>query len=79
MLNPVQDPGTSSGQVVRYQVWNLTGAGVTVELKQGDQVIATWSHATLPNSPTIYIQILSPSECDSITDYTNLQIKITGV
>jgi hypothetical protein len=79
LLNPVQDPGTSNGQVVRYQVWSLTGAGVTVEFKQGAQVIARWNHATLPTVPTIYARMLSPSECDSITDYTNLQIKFTAV
>jgi hypothetical protein len=32
-LGAVEDPETSSGQAVRYQVWSIDGAGVTVRLK----------------------------------------------
>lgn len=72
-LNPVVDPGTSSGQVARYQVWSLNGDGLTVRLKQGATVIATWTHATLPTTPTIFVQSLTAAECDSITNYADLR------
>lgn len=77
-LNPVQDPGTSSGQVVRYQVWSTTGNGIIVRLKQGATIIAVWNHASLPTDPTIFARELSPSECDSITDYANLRFEFVA-
>jgi hypothetical protein len=72
-LNPVLDPGTSSGQVVSYQVWSTSGSGITVQLKQGGVVIASWTHSSLPASPTTYAQALTAAQCDAITDYTNLR------
>lgn len=65
-LNPVVDPGTSSGQVVRYQAWSESGDGIIVRLYQGSTIIAAWSHASLPTVATIFAQTLSPSECDSL-------------
>jgi phosphohistidine phosphatase SixA len=74
-LNPVVDPGTSSGQVVRYQVWSPDGDGVIVSLMQGAAVIASWTHASLPATATVFARELSAAECDSITDYANLRFK----
>lgn len=76
-LNPVVDPLTSSGQVVSYRAWATTG-GVIVSLKQGTATIATWTHTTLPASPTTYHQPLSAAECDAITDYSALTIELTS-
>lgn len=78
-LNPVQDPGTNTGQVVRYQAWSMSGTGIIVRLKQGSTVIAEWPHAALPTSPTVHVQILSTLECDSITDYTDLRFEFVAV
>jgi hypothetical protein len=78
-LNAVSDPGTSSGQVVSYQVWSPTGDGLTVKLKQGTTTIATWTHATLPTTATTYQQALTAGECDAITDYTALSFEFTSV
>lgn len=76
--NPVEDPQTSSGQVVRYQAWSPTGDGLTVRLKQGAAVIASWTHAALPIEPTIYAQTLSAAECDSITNYADLRFQFVA-
>ena len=77
-LSGVVDPLTSSGQVVEYRAWSPTGTGgVTMRLKQGAVVIASWTHAagTLPTVPTAYQQVLTAAECDAITDYTNLFVE----
>lgn len=72
-LGPVEDPGTSSGQVVRYKVGSTTGNGLIVKLKQGDVDIAEWRHAVLPTAQTVFAQALTAPQCDSITDYANLR------
>lgn len=77
-LNPVTDPQTSSGQVVRYQAWSPTGDALTVRLKQGAAVIASWAHAELPVEPTIFAQTLSAIECDSITNYADLRFEFVA-
>lgn len=77
-LNAVVDPLTSSGQVVEYRAWSPTGTGgVTIRLKQGAVVIASWTHApgTLTTVPTAYQQVLTAAECDAITNYSNLFIE----
>ena len=78
-LNNVDDPGTSSGQVVRYQAWSDTASGLTVHLKQGAAIIASWTHAALPASPTMYEQNLTAMECDAITDYGDLRFAFVAL
>lgn len=73
-LNPVVDPGTSKGQVVRYQASSETGNGLIVKLKQGDVDIAEWRHAVLPSAPTVFAQPLTAPQCDCITDYADLRL-----
>lgn len=74
-LNAVQDPGTSSGQVVRYMAGSSTANGLIVRLKQGAVVIAQWVHATLPAQQTVFTQVLTAVQCDSITDYGNMRFE----
>ena len=78
-INPVADPGTSTGQVVRYRCWSDSGNGLTVRLKQGSTVIAQWTHASLPSVPTTYAQRLTASECDTITDYAALSFEFVAL
>lgn len=78
-LGAVADPGTASGQVVSYRASSSTGNGLKVELMQGGTVIATWNHATLPATDTTYQQSLSAAECDAITDYTALSVRLTSL
>ena len=78
-LSPAVDPLTSTGQVVRYQAWSPLGNGLTVRLKQGTTTIASWTHAVLPLTPTIWSQPLSAAECDAITDYTALRLDLESL
>lgn len=73
-LNAVTDPNTSANQFICYQAWSPTGGALTVQLKQGATVIASWVHDTLPTTPTIYERSLTGPQCDAITDYANLRI-----
>lgn len=77
-LGAVEDPGTSTNQVIRYQAWSPEGNTLVVRLKQGSTTIAMWVHAPLPTTPTIFAQPLTPAECDSITDYTALRIEFVA-
>jgi hypothetical protein len=72
-LGPVQDPHTSTGQVVRYLAWSDYGNAMTMRLMQGGTVIAEWFHASLPTVPTIFAQALTAAQCDSITNYADLR------
>lgn len=78
-LNAVADPQTSSGQVVRYQASSSNGGGLTVRLKQGSSVIASWTHASLPVSPTVFAQSLSAAQCDAITNYGDLRFEFEAL
>lgn len=77
-LGPVLDPHTSANQAVRYQAWAPGGGSLTVRLLQGDIVIATRTHASLPDVETIDKLSLSAAECDAITDYTDLYIELVA-
>src|SRR6185369_94299 len=78
-LNPVTDPGTSSGQAVRYQIWTDDGGPMTVHFLQGAVEIASWVHASTPMSATVFEQFLTATQCDSITDYSNLRFKFEAL
>jgi hypothetical protein len=78
-LNAVADPLTSFGQVVSYRVWSPNSDGLTVRLMQGSTEIASWTHASLPTSPTTYQRELTPSQCDAITDYSALAIQLESL
>jgi hypothetical protein len=71
-LGPVVNPGTTSGQVMRYRAGSSTGNGLKVRLTQGAVLIAEWMHAQLPTQQTTFAQSLTALQCAAITDYTNL-------
>lgn len=77
-LRPVIDPNTSSNQAVRYRAYSPSGAGLTVELRQGTQLIASWTHDALPAGSTLFEQALTGAQCDSITNYADLRIKFVA-
>ena len=76
------DPLVSTGHIVRYRLGKNTAAGdavqVTVRLKQGTTVIASWVR-TVPDSATTYTETLTAAQADSITDYTLLDLEFEGV
>lgn len=78
-LGPVKDPGTNSGQKIRYQAWDEGAGALTVRLKQGELIVAGWHHVALPIIPTEFVQALTPEQCNSITDYTDLRLEFVAV
>jgi hypothetical protein len=75
-LQPVIDPQTSSGQVVRYRARSSTGSTLIARLKQGSTTIATATHTGVAASFTEYSMTLTAGECDAITDYTDLRVEL---
>jgi|WetSurMetagenome_2_1015567.scaffolds.fasta_scaffold119957_1 hypothetical protein len=73
-LEPVEDPNTSSAQVIKYRTRSLYGNTLIAKLKQGGTVIATRTHTNVPAEWTQYSMILTEAEADSITDYTDLRV-----
>ena len=71
-LAPVVNPGTTSGQVMRYRAGSSTGNGLYVRLMQGNKLIVQWTHAQLPAQQTTFAQALTAAQCTAITDYSNL-------
>lgn len=74
-LDPVADPGTSEGQVVWVEAHATMGGRLTVQLKQGDAVIASRTFDPLLTVYTLHPIRLTSAECDAITDYRDLRLK----
>ena len=78
------DPLSSSGHVVRYRFRRGPQGGknvsLTADLRQGATSIASWAHldAAIVNSYTTFQQTLSSGQADSITDYTDLRLRLTA-
>lgn len=70
LLNDVIDPGTSSGQAFRYQVWSEHGNDLRFTFLQGATVIATWDVEAVPLTPTILTRNLTALECDALVPTT---------
>lgn len=75
-LQPVEDPSTTTDQIVKYRVRSYYNNNIIVTLKQGSTVIATRTHTNVPNEWTTYSMILSEYEINAITDYTDLRVII---
>lgn len=75
-LRPLQVDGASGRQSVNYMAYSPTGGGITVELRQGSILIAAWHHEALPTVPTVHRQALTLEQSASISDYSNLRIKL---
>lgn len=75
-LGAVTDPVSSSGHIVRYRAWSPSGGNLTVRLKQGATLIASWTHTGLSGTPATYAQTLTGVQADSITDYTALSVEL---
>jgi hypothetical protein len=48
---------------------------LTVQVRDGASVIASYFHSDLPTTPTTYNRTLSPSEANAITNYANLRVR----
>lgn len=86
-LSDVTDPEASSNHIIRTALRKQGTAQMdaTVELRQGytgegslGTLIATLTQADLTTSFAEYSHTLSSAEADSITDYTDLQLRFLG-
>ena len=77
-LWPVQDPYTSSGQVLRFRAQSTSGSTLVATLKQGATTIATRTYTGVASSWTDYTMTLTSGECDSITDYSALSVTLAA-
>jgi len=88
-LSDVTDPVSSINHTVRYRYGKDSAAGaqidIVVQLRQGyvsegaqGTLIASQTHANVGAGFTAGSIALSGAEADAITDYTDLQIRITA-
>jgi hypothetical protein len=75
-LQPVIDPQTSSGQIVKFRARSSTGSTLIARLKQGSTTIATMTQSGVASGWTEYDLVLSSAECNAITDYTDLRVEL---
>lgn len=69
-------PGNAA--VVKYRIFKDTASNqvdLTITLKEGSTIIASWVHTDISTTPTTFMRTLSPSEYASITDFNNLFIE----
>jgi len=88
-LGNVEDPQSSSGHIVRYRYQKDAAAGaqidLVVQLRQGyfsegtqGTLIASATHTNIPNGWTAGSFTLSGAEADNITNYNDLQLRLTA-
>lgn len=88
-LTAVTDPLQSTGHIVRYRYGKDASAGaqidIVVQLRQGyvnegspGTLIASQTHTNVGVFPIAGSFTLSGAEADSITDYSDLYIRITA-
>jgi hypothetical protein len=81
-LSDVEDPKTSLGHVIRYDARSQNSvslAVVQIELYQGAVQVADLGNLTLSSDWVTYQYVLSDTQADSITDYTDLKFVLTPV
>jgi uncharacterized membrane protein affecting hemolysin expression len=75
-LSAIDDPNSSTGQVVTYVAKSPYAGWVRVTLKQSTTTIATWDQK-LTTSFATYEHTLATNEADAITDYSALRLVFT--
>lgn len=79
-LTDVSDPLVGTGHIVRYRLSKDAAAGrtidITVELRQGTTVIASWVESNVSETFTLFEHTLATAEADAITSYTDLRLRI---
>lgn len=80
-ISDLNDPNTDEGHIVRYRYGRSESGGrdfgIEVGLYQGDTLIASWTHDTLPATPVTRSQTLTATEAGNIDDYEDLVIRFT--
>ena len=83
-MSNIRDPFQSIGHILKYTVreanQGTNPVALSVQLRQGAAVIATFSHGagTLPSTFTTFEQVLTNAQADSITVYNSLELTFTA-
>ncbi len=81
-LSDIEDPLRSDSHFLKYTL-RRTDVGTNpvtfvIELRQGTTVIDSFTHTSLPTTYTLFAQVLNSTATDSITDYSDLELTLTG-
>jgi chitodextrinase len=79
-LSSVTDPNSSGGHMIRIRTWNpeaLLGT-IKTDLMQGSTVIASFTVTNPPTAYTTQTYTLTPTEANSIANYSALSLRFTG-
>jgi len=81
-LSDIDDPLRSDSHFLKYTL-RRTDVGTNpvtfvIELRQGSTVIDSYTHTSLPTTYTLFAQELNSTTADSITDYSQLELTLTG-
>ncbi len=84
-LGTVTDPVSSANHIVRYRYLKGESGGgqpanidLIIELREGTTVIASQTHNDIGTTVTAGTFTLTGTEADNITDYSNLNVRMTG-
>lgn len=78
-FNGVTDPQANTDHIVSYRINAVGGShSVRVSLMEGTVERAFWLHTDLTDSFQTFMQILTITEADSITNYNDLRIRVTA-
>jgi hypothetical protein len=75
----VLTPTSDSAHVISYRIKADVSTNMTVALYCGGTLIKSWSHAPAPTTYTQYDQALTTGEADTITNYSDLRLRVTKV
>ncbi len=78
---PMTDPKSSSNHKISYRISakNAPTHSVRVSLMEGLTERAFWVHTNLTSSFQTFTQTLTAAQADSIVNYSDLRIKISGI
>ena len=80
-LSSITDPASASNHIISYRMYKTDGGGttgLTFYLMEGATQRATWTESDISGSVSSGSYTLSEAEANSITDYTDLRIRITA-
>lgn len=74
----VQTPNSALNHTISYAIKGDAATNITVSLVCNTTVIKTWTHSPAPTTFTRYDQTLTSTEAGTISDYSNLRLRITA-
>jgi hypothetical protein len=74
----VLTPSANTNHTISYKIKGDSSTNMTVALYCGATLIKSWSHSPAPSSFTRYDQTLSTGEASTITNYSDLRLRVTA-